>query len=112
MAAFGAMHSPAASRETRFRSGTRLGRDRSSDPKRAECEHASVRVHAASLLAIGSKQKFAALRARYSIVAQAATGSALPLQTAAGSEQKSGYRPGGPASWPLLRESGSAADFA
>jgi hypothetical protein len=49
----------------------------------AECEHASVRVHAASLLAIGSKQKFAALRARYSIVANPALTPRLLLSMVA-----------------------------
>jgi hypothetical protein len=43
------------------------------DPLSAETGHASVRVLAARVLAIGSKQKSAALRAGYSNVAQAAT---------------------------------------
>jgi hypothetical protein len=77
----------------------------------AECEHASVRVHAASLLAIGSKQKFAALRARYSIVADAATAATQLLQLAAGPKQKQGEPPITVARCPLVRETRSDRSF-
>jgi hypothetical protein len=65
----------------------------------AESEHASVQV-LASLLTIGPEQKSAALRARCSNVAPAATRSALLLRGAAGPERKRGVglisRRGGP----------------
>ena len=69
-------------------------------PHRAKTGHASVRVLAARVLAIGSKQKSAALRAGSSNVAPAATRSALLLRGAAGPERKRGVglisRRGGP----------------
>jgi hypothetical protein len=54
----------------------------------AETEHESVRALAASLLAMGSKQKSAALGPGFRSVARAATSPALPLHLADGPEQK------------------------
>jgi hypothetical protein len=51
---------PAAADANFFRHGTRLCSHRTSDPDRAELEHAPVRVLADSLLTIGSKRRVSA----------------------------------------------------
>jgi len=65
------------------------------NPKCAETEHESVRALAASLLAMGSKQEFAALGPGFRVVASAATRRPLPLRVVPGPERQ----PRHPASW-------------
>jgi hypothetical protein len=72
-------------------------------PNARIAENASVRVLAARVLAIGSKQKSAALRAGYSNVAQAATSSRLPLPRSARVKQKCARAPSALPTWPVVR---------